>query len=141
LIRVDGQEQLVTALGEQVVGMSPDNGDLYWQHPHKCDWGLNITPPSWGADNILVISSAYSGGSRALELHQSGGKTTVKELWANQRLQSHFGTVIRHGDYVYLSSGHNGPAFMTCVNLRSGEVAWQQRGFAKAQLLERITDQ
>ena len=24
---------------------------------------------------------------------------------------------------------------MTCVNLRSGEVSWQQRGFAKAQLL------
>jgi hypothetical protein len=24
---------------------------------------------------------------------------------------------------------------MTCVNLRSGEIVWQQRGFAKAQLV------
>jgi len=24
---------------------------------------------------------------------------------------------------------------MTCVNLRTGEIAWQERGFAKAQLL------
>jgi outer membrane protein assembly factor BamB len=108
---------------------------LLWQHPHFTENGLAISTPMWAPGNLLLISSAYNGGSRVLELHQSGGKTTVKELWHNQRLQSHFGTVIRHGDYVYMSSGHNGPAFMTCVNLRSGEVAWQQRGFAKAQLL------
>jgi hypothetical protein len=27
---------------------------------------LNISTPVWGSDNVLVISSAYSGGSRAL---------------------------------------------------------------------------
>jgi hypothetical protein len=26
-------------------------------------------------------------------------------------------------------------ALMTCINLRSGEIVWQQRGFAKAQLV------
>ncbi len=51
------------------------------------------------------------------------------------RIQSHFGTIIRRGDFVYLSSGHSGPAFMTAVNVKTGQVAWQQRGFAKAQLL------
>src|SRR5262249_12243207 len=83
----------------------------------------------------LFISSAYECGSRVLELHQAGGKTTVKELWYNRHLKSHFGTVIRQGDYLYFSSGHDGPALLTCVNLHSGAVAWQERGFAKAQLL------
>ncbi|HEU4389562.1 MAG TPA: PQQ-binding-like beta-propeller repeat protein, partial [Blastocatellia bacterium] len=58
-----------------------------------------------------------------------------KELWYNQKLKSHFGTVVRLGDYVYFSSGHDGPAFLTCVNIKTGEIAWQKRGFAKAQLL------
>jgi outer membrane protein assembly factor BamB len=135
LIEVDGQPQVVALMASEVIGFSPDTGALLWQHPHFTENGLAISTPMWAPGNLLLISSAYNGGSRVLELHQSGGKTTVKELWHNQRLQSHFGTVIRHGDYVYMSSGHNGPAFMTCVNLRSGEVAWQQRGFAKAQLL------
>ena len=135
LIEVDGQPQVVALMASEVIGFSPDNGQLLWQHRHPTENGLAISTPIWAPGNLLLISSAYNGGSRALELRQSGGNTTVKELWHNRRLQSHFGTVIRHGDYVYLSSGHNGPAFMTCVNLRNGEVAWQQRGFAKAQLL------
>ena len=89
----------------------------------------------WGPDNILFVSSAYGGGSRALELHQSGGKTTVRELWANPRLQLHFGSAVRSGNYVYLSDAYNGPALMTAVDVRTGKAAWQRRGYAKAQLL------
>lgn len=135
LIEVDGQKQVVALMASEVIGFNPDNGELLWQHAHPTGNGLAISTPIYAPGNILFISSAYNTGSRALELHQSGGKTTVKELWYNQKLQSHFGTTIRRGDFIYLSSGHNGPAFMSCVNLRSGQVAWQQRGFAKAQLL------
>jgi len=135
LIEVDGQPQVVALLAFEVVGFSPDTGQLLWRHPHNTQNGLAISTPVWAPGNLLFISSAYEGGSRVLELHQSGGKTTIKELWYNQRLKSHFGTVIRLGDYVYFSSGHDGPALMTCVKLRTGEIAWQERGFAKAQLL------
>ena len=135
LIEVDGQPQVVALMNYQVVGFSPDNGQLLWQHPHKTESWIAISTPVWAPGNLLFISSAYNGGSRVLELHQSGGKTTVKELWYNQKLQSHFSTVVRHGDYLYFTSGYNGPAFLTCVNIRSGQVAWQERGFAKGQLV------
>jgi outer membrane protein assembly factor BamB len=132
LIKVGGQDQLVTALADQIVGMNPDNGELLWQHPHKCDYGLNITPPVWGADNILFVSSAYSGGSRALQLQHEGGKTTVKELWANRRMRVHHGTMIRLGDLVIGSSGDFGPAPLTAVDVKTGNIVWQDRAFPKA---------
>jgi outer membrane protein assembly factor BamB len=132
LIKVDGQDQLATVLADHVVGLNPDNGELLWKHPHQCDWGLNITPPLWGADNILFISSAYSGGSRALQLQQAGGKTTVKELWASRRMRVHHGTMIRLGDLVFGSSGDFGPAPMTAVDVKTGNIVWQDRGFPKA---------
>ncbi|MGH9837171.1 MAG: PQQ-binding-like beta-propeller repeat protein [Blastocatellia bacterium] len=135
LITVAGQEQLVIALGDQIVGLHPDNGELLWQHPHKCDWGLNITPPLWGADNILFISSAYSGGSRAIELHQANGKTTVKELWANRRMRLHHSTMVRLGDLVFGSSGDFGPAPMTAVSVKTGDIVWQDRSFPKASFI------
>jgi outer membrane protein assembly factor BamB len=136
LIDVDGQPQVAALLAEEVIGFSPDTGALLWRHNHHTGNGLAISTPVWAPGNLLFISSAYNSGSRVLELHQSGGKTTVKELWYNQKLQSHFSTVIRHGDYLYFTSGYNGPAFITCVNTRSGQIAWQERGFAKGQLVK-----
>jgi outer membrane protein assembly factor BamB len=136
LIEVDGQLQVVALMASEAIGFSPDNGQLLWRHPHPTQHGIAISTPVWAPGNLLFISSAYNHGSRVLELHQSEGKTTVKELWYNQKLQSHFGTVVRHGDYLYFTSGYNGPGFMSCVNLRSGQVAWQERGFAKGQLVK-----
>jgi hypothetical protein len=47
----------------------------------------------------------------------------------------HIGTVIRVGDYLYLSSGDFGPAFLTAVDVKTGRQVWQNRAFARAQLL------
>jgi outer membrane protein assembly factor BamB len=136
LIKVDGQDQLVFFAGEAVVGVEPSSGEVLWQHPHKTDWGLNISGPVWGPDNVLVVSSAYSGGSRALKLARDReGKTAVTELWAHKRFRVHHGTMIRLGDYVYGSSGDFGPAFVAAVDVKTGEVLWQDRSFAKANFL------
>jgi outer membrane protein assembly factor BamB len=34
-----------------------------------------------------------------------------------------------------MSSGDFGPAFLTALNIKTGAIAWQDRGFARAQLL------
>jgi outer membrane protein assembly factor BamB len=136
LITVDGQQQLVMFGGDRIAGLDPANGRASWTHPHRTDWGLNISNPVWTpSDHLLLFSSAYGTGSRALELRQSGGKTTVKERWAVNRVRVHIGTIIRLGDYAYMSSGDFGPAFLTAVNTGDGSIAWQDRTFARAQLL------
>jgi len=135
LINVDGQEQLVAFLGKVVAGIDPNNGNLLWSHPHVTEWGLNITMPVWGSDNLLFISSAYSGGSRVLKLTQKDGKTTAEELWFHRRMRVHHGTAIRIGDYVYGSSGDFGPAFFAAVNVKTGEIAYQDRTFPKSNFV------
>ncbi len=50
-------------------------------------------------------------------------------------MRVHFSDAIRIGDYVYCSSGHSGPAFFTALNVKTGEIAWQDRAFAKASFL------
>jgi outer membrane protein assembly factor BamB len=136
LVDVDGQPQLVLFAGERVAGLDPANGRMLWSRPHKTDWGLNISTPVWSpADHLLFVSSAYGTGSRVLELRQAGGKTTVAEKWFNARMRVHIGTVVHVGDYLYGASGDFGPSFLTAVELKSGKIAWQDRGFARAQLL------
>jgi outer membrane protein assembly factor BamB len=135
LINVDGQDQMVMFLGKEIVGVDPNNGALLWSHGHITEWGLNISLPVWGSDNLLFLSSAYSGGSRVLKLTQKDGKTTVEELWFHRRLRLHHGTAIRIGDYVYSSSGDFGPSFLAGVNVKTGEIAFQDRSFPKSNLL------
>ena len=135
VVNVDGQDQLVAFMGKVVAGVDPNNGELLWSHPHATDWGLNISTPVWGADNLLFVSSAYSGGSRVLKLTQKDGKTSVAELWFHRRLRVHHGTAIRIGDYIYASSGDFGPAFFSAVNVKTGEIAFQDRSFPKTSFL------
>ena len=134
LIDVDGQTQLVVFGGDRVAGMDPASGAILWTHPHKTDWGLNISTPVW-SDHLLFVSSAYGTGARVLELHQAQGKTSVAEKWFSNRMRVHIGTVIRLGGFAYGSSGDFGPAFITAVDMASGKIAWQDRSFARAQLL------
>src|SRR5215813_505300 len=135
LINVDGQDQLVAFLGKEIAGLDPNNGDLLWTHPHETEWGLNISTPVWGPDNLLFVSSAYNGGSRVLKLTRTDGKTNVTELWFHRRLRVHHTTAIRIGDFIYASSGDFGPAFFTAVNVTTGETAFQDRSFPKTNFL------
>jgi outer membrane protein assembly factor BamB len=132
LIDVDGQPQLVVFGAEQIVGLDPNNGDLFWSYPHKTDYGLNISTPVWCEGNLLFCSSAYNSGSRVLRLTRKGGKTSAEEVWFNNRVRVHIGTIIRIGDYVYCASGDFGPSFFSAVNVKTGEVAWRERSFARA---------
>jgi outer membrane protein assembly factor BamB len=54
VIDVDGQPQLVVFGGDRIAGMNPMTGETLWTHPHKTDWGLNISTPVWSpADHLL----------------------------------------------------------------------------------------
>jgi outer membrane protein assembly factor BamB len=136
LIEVGGQEQVVAFMGEVVIGLDPKKGALYWQHPHKTQYGVNASTPIFGDDGVLFISSAYDNGSRGLKLTRSGGKTEVEELWHQKKMQVHFGTAVRIGGHVYATSGSFGPSFLTAVDVQSGELVWQERDVAaKGSLL------
>jgi len=136
VIDVDGQKQLLYFGGDEILGLDPANGKTLWTHPHKTNWGLNISTPIWSpSDHLLFVSSAYGTGSRVIELRQAGGKTTATEKWFSNRMRVHIGTAIRVGQHVFGSSGDFGPSFLTAVEVTTGRIAWQDRAFARAQLL------
>lgn len=135
LINVDGQSQVVVLAAKTVFGFNPDNGALLWTHEHVTNYGLAVSTPVWAPGNLLFVASAYGTGARVLHLSQSGGKTTVNQLWYDPHLELHIGTAIQRDGYVYISRGYDGPILMTAVELKTGKIKWQERAFAKAQLL------
>lgn len=133
---VDGQAQLIVYGGQTINGLDPDTGTVLWTHGHETLGDMNSSTPVWGDDNILFVTSAYDGGSRALRVSGHGADTRVEQLWFNSGLKVMFANVLRLGDYVYGSSGDFGPAFLAAVHVPTGEVAWRQRGYGRSSFVQ-----
>jgi hypothetical protein len=59
----------------------------------------------------------------------------VEELWFTGRMKLMFVNAIRVGDYVYGTDGGFGPAFLTALDIKTGEAGWQERGFGRSSLV------
>ncbi len=131
LITAGGRELLVIFGGGTVNGMDPNNGAVLWSFPHDPGNDLNMNTPLWGPDNILLLSAAYKTGSRALRL----ASDAPEEIWYSNRIRFMFLSMIGIGDHVYGTSGDLGPSFLTGMNIRTGQMAWQHRGIGRASLV------
>jgi outer membrane protein assembly factor BamB len=134
LIRVNGQEQAIFFMSDEILGLNPASGAVYWKHKHSTEWGLNISTPVWSAGRLLFVSSAYNGGSRVLQLTRETN-TTVTEKWFSNKLRIHITDAIVKNGFVIGSSGDFGPAFLTAMELETGKELWRDRSFARANMV------
>ncbi len=131
LIEVEGEAQVAVLAADQVVGLSPETGELLWSEPIEGE--QNIATPVWCPDKLLCVTAGTSG-SVALRFSKADGKTRVERAWKNDELQIAQTTVVRAGDYFYGSTGHD-PFYVTAIHAKTGEVAWQEQGFSLANLV------
>ena len=132
LISLDGEAQLVVFTAEEVVGLDPDGGALLWRHPHPTQYGGNLSTPVWDGKDLIFVSAAYGSGSRVIQLTGQGSQTIPTELWHSRKMRVHHANAVIIGDHIYGSSGDFGAAFFMGVHLRTGKIAWRERGLAKA---------
>jgi hypothetical protein len=69
-------------------------------------------------------------------LTRAGDRAEASERWFSSQLCLHFGTAVRVDDIILGSSGDFGPAFLTALDLETGRRLWQDRSFARAQLVQ-----
>ncbi|MCP3962961.1 MAG: PQQ-binding-like beta-propeller repeat protein [bacterium] len=132
ILEVDGQEQLVAFMAKELIGVDPGSGEELWRYAQENQFEQNINNPALVDGQYLFLSSPQAG-ARGLKLTRGeDGKTQVEELWSTRKIQFYHVTSVQKGDYVYGSSGMRSPAFMSAVNVKTGEIPWRKRGFAKA---------
>lgn len=136
LIDFNGAPQLIFLAGGTITALDPRNGVVLWSHAHDPGNDLNCATPLWGDDDILFVSSAYKAGSRAIRLKAQGDLTVTEELWFTNRVRFMFLNAVRVGEFVYGTTGDFGPAFLTALNVTTGQTAWQHRGFSRASLVQ-----
>lgn len=135
VIHVDGQDQIVFMASTEVVGIDAANGDVEWRHPCENQYKNNCSPPVWGDDNLLWVTTQQDGGTRMLRLARSHGKTSVEEVWKSNKIRLFHWNAIRIGDYIYGTSGDTEPTPLMAIEAGTGKIAWKQRGLTKAKMV------
>jgi enterochelin esterase-like enzyme/outer membrane protein assembly factor BamB len=136
LTTLGGRDQFIYFSPEGVDGLDPSSGQRLWHHPIEYSNGNHLTPiVKCDESHIWVGSQFPSGGGRLIEITVQGGAWATRQLWLERNLRASHWTSFRLGDFIYGSTGGNEISLLTAFNWRTGEVAWRQRGFHKAQSL------
>jgi outer membrane protein assembly factor BamB len=130
VINVDGQDQIAFFTSEAVVGIDASDGRKLWSSPVVNRYRNNCTDALWGADNLLWAATQLEGGTRVLEIRRQDRATTVAQKWSNDKVRIFHWNAMRIGNHVYGSLGDRVTLF-SATDIRTGEVAWRERGFHK----------
>ncbi len=134
LLTLAGRLQLVVFMAEELISLDPETGELLWSWSHANQWGHNITMPS--VDEDVLFFSSPQAGARGLRIVATPDGFETQQVWSSRRIQFYHAATVQDGRWVYGSTGLTSPAFMTAVDIRTGETAWKKRGFGKANCIE-----
>jgi outer membrane protein assembly factor BamB len=134
VIDLDGQDQLVYQSEYEIVGLDAQSGAHLWSYPCVNENRDNISNPIWGEDHLLWASTQPDGGTRVIRLERAESGTEATEIWSSHRISIHFWNALRLDDHVYASIGGQGRV-LACVDVRTGEIEWRERGFEKVNFV------
>jgi len=124
--------QYVTVTAKGVVGISAADGTPLWRYNRPARKGLVlISTPIWWGQTVFAAGGYGSGGGLAW-IRPSPMGFVAQELYFTQAMQNHHGGMIRLGEHLY---GCNDPGILTCLDYKTGQVLWQNRGPGKCSLL------
>lgn len=126
-----GVKQVIFFTGRRILGVTAAEGSLLWEFPWPTEFEVNAATPVVIRARIgavetayVFVSSGYGKGCALLKIEQrDGGRSfRARRVYESDALCCHFSTPVRFGDHVY---GLDEKRDLTCLNLRTGEVAWR----------------
>jgi outer membrane protein assembly factor BamB len=138
-VTIAGQRMIVFFLAKRLVCVSPAGkflGSSEWDTP----FNVNAATPIWfqarngeHVNDYLFISSGYGKGCATLKIIPAAdGSVKMKPVYTANQMRNHFSSSVRLEDHIY---GIDDPGVLTCLDLRSGKVAWKEGRVGKGSLL------
>jgi outer membrane protein assembly factor BamB len=138
-VTVGGVRQIIFFTGTRLVGLTPGEGKLLWQYPWRTEHDVNAATPlpfraraGGRVQHYVFISSGYGKGCAVVKIEPEADGFRARGVYESNELCCHFASPVRHGNYLY---GLDETRGLTCLDLRTGEVCWRQKGFQKGSLL------
>ena len=126
-----GKKCVVMAVSRDVVGLSPVNGKVLWKFPWRTSYDINAAD-TIVTDDMVFISSGYNKGCALYKI--DGNKP--KKIWQNKNMKNQINCSVLWQGHIYGFDGQvNGAGKLNCLDLKTGETKWSQRGFGTGSLM------
>jgi len=117
-VKQGGRDLMLAWTPENIRGMSPDSGEVFWSIPYKIKYGVSIASPIFHDDTVLVCG--YWHGSKAIKL--GAEKENAKLLWEEEeKIRGLMAQPLQQDGLVYLLDRTSG---LSCFELATGKRLW-----------------
>ena len=131
LVTLGGVRQILALSASRLMGLTPENGRMLWEHPWVTQFDINAAQPLVVGPDRVFISSGYGVGAAVLELARSGDAFTVREVWRNIRMKNQFTSSVLHEGFVYGLD----EAILACVDVATGDLKWKGGRYGYGQVM------
>jgi outer membrane protein assembly factor BamB len=138
LTTIGGTKQVLYIFQSGVASFDAANGKALWNQAFPYRTSTACLPVVGG--DIVFCTAGYDIGAAAFQVTQSGGNFQAKELYrskGNKPLGSLWSPPVYHDGHLYgmISFKHFGKGPLKCVDLKTGEVKWEQPGFGAGNVI------
>jgi outer membrane protein assembly factor BamB len=133
-----GQPQIIFFTQKGLVSVTLDTGKQLWQYPFRYSTSTAASPVVCG--DIVYCSAGYDVGGGACKITKSGDDFSAKEIWrtpGNKFVANHWSTPVYKDGYLYglFSFKRYSVGPMKCVEVATGKIMWEQKGFGAGQVI------
>jgi outer membrane protein assembly factor BamB len=130
IVNTGGLRQYVQFLQNGVVGVQADDGKFLWRYERTAKGSPANIPTPVERDGFIYTATGRAGGG-LVKLKIEPGEITADEVYFSSKLPTAIGGVVLVGDSMYGTSGQS----ILCVDFKSGDVKWQERGTGAGSIL------
>ena len=120
-----------------LVAVTPQDGKVLWRAPFKYSTSTAASPVV--SDDIVYCSAGYKVGAGAFKITKDGTAFKATEIWRKEGndLANHWSTpVVKDGClYGMFSFKQYAEGPLACVDIKTGDVKWEQAGYGPGQVI------
>ena len=130
-IDVGKVRQYVTFVSTGVVGVRASDGQPLWGNDQSSNNTANCSAPVYES-GMLFSASGYGKGGAMLQLSSRGNQTKAAFKYKTNKMRNHHGGMVVLDGHIY---GSSDPGILTCIELKTGKIKWQDRSPGKGSLV------
>jgi outer membrane protein assembly factor BamB len=124
-VDLGGTRQIISVTQENVVGVSPSNGELLWKRPYVSKFTANSITPILYGDTIIV--SEQEKGIEAFRVTRKNNQWSTENVWESRDVSMALSNGVLIGDTLFgLSVRNRGQYF--ALDAKSGKALWLGEG-------------
>jgi outer membrane protein assembly factor BamB len=130
VVEVGGIRQYVQFLAGGIVSVRATDGQFLWRENSSANSTANCSSPLAVGD-LVFSASNYGTGGALVRMKAEGAAVVAERVYHTSNMKSHHGDMVIVDGLLY---GSDDPGILTCLDLETGDVRWQNRSVGKSSV-------